>query len=735
MNNNLKRIVSLLLLSSLNVFGISSCLNNNSIVSLDHNTNMPKYISENDEWWNSAEFSVVSTELSFDINSPDVMVNSNLRAVTDNSIYVYFGGYEYSGELTKKINEVACFSIEPGNEGSLIGVIDLNSTIQSDEGFINDVVGVFEDAGYVKMLVDIQYMDSRGLCTCLCDVSFKNNTASIFSELKFAEGTTEQTTINDAVYMNGTVFLKCYTGSEACIYTLKNGICQKINVENFEFINTFEKYDECNIIMCVTSFGKTKYMLLNTDTYKLSEISDYKGYYKIIGHCLVTTNGTGNENEILLDFNDSYVSFMDYYASEILSVSDNRVIIKSNNSDNYDTVIVLNKADTNPNAGKQIIEAAHLDYLTSLESEGISKFNKLNQKYLVIDNEDYNYWNVFNWDAANVDYDAEKIRAQVEVVNQLMVDITAGDGPDIILGSAEFREIQNGTYLVDIEPYISNLKLSSDQYFTNIIDAADIDGRKYVLPYDVTLCGILVNKNDAEEYGDGIKIQDYGRFVNDVCNGNDPMCSYSDKMSYFIQLTGTSFDLYETSDGLINFDNNDFRALAEYVKNNVPEQITYTQGAVRTASLGSVSIAFEQFGLPLANKEMIGMPSPDGRGIYCYFNASASITVCSSCQDGCWEFISSMLNDDILKYANAIPVSKAAFRSLAVTFDYTPIDQNVLDNYEVMITKSSFYYSIDYTITKIILEEMPAYFEGQKSLDDVIAIINNRVGTLVSERK
>jgi len=34
----------------------------------------------------------------------------------------------------------------------------------------------------------------------------------------------------------------------------------------------------------------------------------------------------------------------------------------------------------------------------------------------------------------------------------------------------------------------------------------------------------------------------------------------------------------------------------------------------------------------------------------------------------------------------------------------------------------------------IISEEMPAYFEGQKSLDEVIAVINSRIGTMVAER-
>lgn len=41
---------------------------------------------------------------------------------------------------------------------------------------------------------------------------------------------------------------------------------------------------------------------------------------------------------------------------------------------------------------------------------------------------------------------------------------------------------------------------------------------------------------------------------------------------------------------------------------------------------------------------------------------------------------------------------------------------------------------MDYTVTMIVSEEMPAYFDGEKSLDEVISVTNCRVGTLVAER-
>ncbi|MBO7453568.1 MAG: hypothetical protein J6U54_24805 [Clostridiales bacterium] len=50
------------------------------------------------------------------------------------------------------------------------------------------------------------------------------------------------------------------------------------------------------------------------------------------------------------------------------------------------------------------------------------------------------------------------------------------------------------------------------------------------------------------------------------------------------------------------------------------------------------------------------------------------------------------------------------------------------------IDNASFYYSKNYTIEMIISEEVPAYFEGRKRLDEVIGVINSEVGTMVAER-
>ena len=706
-----------------------------------HNINKPTYVAADDEWWNSTEFSVIADGASFDISSPDVVVNCNIKAVTENNVYMYYGGFEHAADSDRSINEIACFSIAPGSEGKTVGLIDIRSIVPSEEGFVNDVGGVYEENGKTKMIVQIQYLDTRGLQTCVCDVDMSKGIVGELTEIDFDPGSdVDNVTVNDVVFINGTAFMKCYAGGSGedggyCVYALEGGDCYKVRTDNIDNIDVFERYDDKNIIMSVTVYDKQAYKLLNTETLSISEVPDYQGEVKAEGHCLIAKGESDSDRKVLLDFNNTLLSYNLYYSCLPIAVSDDRIIIKGNGSGTENTMAVLSKADTNPNAGKQIIKAAHLEPVTELEAEGICAFNKTNENYFVINDEDYNYWTVFDWDAAEVNYNAERIRARSEKVNKLMTDIASAEGPDVILGASEFREIQNDKYLANIAPKISDLNLSSEGYFTSLIDSADRNGRKYLFPYDVSLNGIILNSSDASGLGDGIKIQDYGAFVADVCNGKDPMLCYSDRLDYFNQLLGLSFDLYEKEDGTVDLDNPDFRSLAEFVYDNVPEQISFKEGKTRVVSLGNISFDFGQYGQSFGDKKLIGLPSPDGRGVYCTCNSSASITVCSSCQDGCWEFISSLINDEVLRHAAGIPISRKALTSSAVNMtDGTPIEQNVIDDYVALIDKASFYYSTDYTITKIISEEMPAYFDGQKSLDAVIKIINERVGILVKER-
>ena len=64
----------------------------------------------------------------------------------------------------------------------------------------------------------------------------------------------------------------------------------------------------------------------------------------------------------------------------------------------------------------------------------------------------------------------------------------------------------------------------------------------------------------------------------------------------------------------------------------------------------------------------------------------------------------------------------------------TELDYSVVDDYENMIRSCSSISHTDPAVTVIVREEIPAYFAGQKTIEEVIDIVENRVQTFLDER-
>ena len=62
------------------------------------------------------------------------------------------------------------------------------------------------------------------------------------------------------------------------------------------------------------------------------------------------------------------------------------------------------------------------------------------------------------------------------------------------------------------------------------------------------------------------------------------------------------------------------------------------------------------------------------------------------------------------------------------------IDMAVIGHYKDLIARCTRTGSLDPSVAIIIKEEMPAYFAGQKSFEDVTGIVENRVKTFLNER-
>ena len=158
---------------------------------------------------------------------------------------------------------------------------------------------------------------------------------------------------------------------------------------------------------------------------------------------------------------------------------------------------------------------------------------------------------------------------------------------------------------------------------------------------------------------------------------------------------------------------------------------------------------------------IFGYPTCDASGPVANIISSVAISSSSdeATQNASWEFVKIMLDEDIQRTETyGMPINKAAFieqsqnsiesintsynrlkelgypESVINEFGFGFVEDFYVDDlFEIAISIDNIS-SLDSSIEPILIEELGAYFANQKSIDDVIQIINNRVQTVIDER-
>ena len=427
-------------------------------------------------------------------------------------------------------------------------------------------------------------------------------------------------------------------------------------------------------------------------------------------------------------------------------------------------IIELTKADKNPHAGK-IILSLYADWLDENAGKAIEVFNKTNKEYYI---EVTNRYSRSAYDSIEDGYyemdEDEQLRYNLNVgssmSNEIAMDIMNGDGPDILFNTM-YGSLNNPGYLVDLTPYVSNL--DSDNYFTNIIEGSKTGEAIYQLPVTFAIDGIFTDAENAGSSGIGFTLDEYHLFVKTTLNGTDviPSVGQADYFTFLFNSMSNTF----ISDGKADFTGPEFKELAEYVKNYVPEKSSSMENIPREvlqiAEYGhgcyGVGRLFQKYNEQIKNPTILGTPSIDGRGPMFSTLSSVAISAKATNIDACAEFVKILLSDEIQKdYAldDYFVLNRNSFREAAETaivyynnggqavnmgtgvhlINGEPFTDKDTDNVEKIILSCSTLEKSDADISKILVEEMPPYFLDQKDLDSVIKIAQDRVQKVLDER-
>ncbi len=466
-----------------------------------------------------------------------------------------------------------------------------------------------------------------------------------------------------------------------------------------------------------------------------------------------------NEQSIYLDCNfcgaglyTTMNDFIDYIDSDTIILLD--LSSWRNEKPGRCKINILKKTENNPYIGRKIIEVAEIWGISKILSEGISIFNANNSELFAYVSDQYDI-NVVNIPQMYIDIVSvnELVSKQTFISSSLMQDIRNGEGPDIVVGLGDVTQINNDIYLKDLNQYIDGKNgIIRADYFENAFDAFSTDNKQYQLPLSIQILGIMTSVNNAPSNGIGYTYDEYIELVNDVCNGCDPInCEGNGRNEVFRILFASMQNEFIHQDGSIDIENDQFRNLVEYIKENTVDSSEGLSPSIvaRWRLLSDAYYDMVQGFTLYQSMDIYGAPSFDGRGpMITNFNTIA-MTTCVTSEEDAWSFIKCILSTEVQsKHSIENPINLDAFdiyaanaveeaniKLQAQSSGIRKLDESDIEHYKNMLLKAESTSFVDTQIVSIMTEELQYYYLGSKPIDEVIAIIMDRCQTVLDERK
>ena len=449
--------------------------------------------------------------------------------------------------------------------------------------------------------------------------------------------------------------------------------------------------------------------------------------------------------------------------SALLYISDNGDDILLG-SETYDSVgyttskfgyriMHLSLAGKNPNAGKTILTLSSEQEFYPSESDlnAVHLFNEQNSSFFI------KYVFPFDETGKGIDVDC-----------------------DILLVEDPAADVSDANRYIDLAPLLGLDDAAwKEQYFSNAIDAARTGDSLYRVPLNISASGIITSSGNMSDGQKGFTFDQYVNFVDEVCNGVDPMSSTvgfnMGKTACFTKLFLNMSDMF-ISDGHVDLKGDEIRELMlfvdEYGNNGVSddnitghsgtaaEVISAIEGhnARLEGSYGAIYGYLYSFDEYIDCYEEIGegigiygLPSFDGRGPQTVSHEFACVPSDTEYPEACAEFVKLLLSFDVQKtMTDSNPVNRDAMRYIAdsklkayndaVTgsagfTSRSVMPEDTVDKYIDILSSSYGGANVGSAVEEILREESSAYFSGGRALDDVIPVMEKRIQTVLDENK
>lgn len=423
-------------------------------------------------------------------------------------------------------------------------------------------------------------------------------------------------------------------------------------------------------------------------------------------------------------------------------------------------LVKMTKAEAKEMQEKQVLTLGTIQVQMGLR-RGVIEFNKRNDKYRV---EIIEY--------GKDDYEAGVTKFKNEII--------AGNMPDIVNisdGSEDFYAAKG--LLEDLKPFLDGENgINRADYFENILTAFESDGKLYKIGPDFVV-NTLVGKTSVVGDKKSWSMDDIIALANEKDEGVSLFGPETETKSRVLEmcLYNNMEQYYNMSEGKCDFDNEEFRKTLEF-SNLFPKETTMgeerpsdalliSEGRVLLGTVGMMSIRDYQMYHNMFGDDIsfVGYPSQfDCGSIAENYDLALGMNAKSENKDGIWEFIRFFLEEDYqTKYTAGYPLLKAAFDKKAeeemkkyyetnengeevevalvsvgwqdYVMELMAATQEEVDAVKELISSVSHGKKTDEQVMSIILEEVQPYFDGQKSVEDVVSVIQNRANIYMNENR
>jgi len=365
---------------------------------------------------------------------------------------------------------------------------------------------------------------------------------------------------------------------------------------------------------------------------------------------------------------------------------------------------------------------------------------------------------VLTFNSQNEEYRIETI-AYVDM-QSLHLAMLGGVVPDIVVAqqSESLSIFESSGLLQDLYPFMeTDTDFHKEDYFDNIFSLSESNGKLFKFPTSFIIQGLV---GLTSQIGDitGWTVQDADAAL--LLQGESQCFGQGLPMSYLldqcVRNSLTTFIDYETN--TCSFDSEEFCELLQWSKENGRPDDQSDQGYDIENPLlteaGIVSpVGYARFASDFQEPiSIVGYPSPTKNSAMCFLFLQLGITTGTKNPDVCWDFLKMFVSEDaqrkVVEDWFLFSVRKSIFEEQLevamhpeefnsdpdVENELIPLDEESAQDLRDLIDGLNTMYPFDESVMQIIMEEAPAYFYDQKSAEDVAALIQNRVQTLVYER-